>query len=136
MGNMTKGTIAGAINTKGYKQIGLAGKRHLAHRIAFAFTYNRWPQPMCDHINGDPLDNRIDNLREVTRSLNMCNSRIYKTNKVGIKGVRWHKQNKRWEVQIRFNKKMQYRGYFKALEEAAKAVAQKRQELHGEFARD
>ena len=91
---------------------------------------------MCDHINGDPLDNRIDNLREVTRSLNMCNSRIYKTNKVGIKGVRWHKQNKRWEVQIRFNKKMQYRGYFKALEEAAKAVAQKRQELHGEFARD
>ena len=131
------GKIAGYIDARGYTKISARKRRYAAHRVAFAFIHNRWPMPACDHINGDKLDNRIANLREATQSLNMCNSRIPKTNTSGIKGVSWIKSKKRWRAKIGFDGKCYELGRgFKTKEEAAKAVAQKRQELHGEFARD
>jgi hypothetical protein len=135
-GHMVKGSIAGTIANTGYRRLHVFRKQYSAHRVAFAFIHNRWPKPVCDHINGDSLDNRIFNLREATTAGNSQNCRKPKNNTSGIKGVSWHKKDKRWQAQIRVNYKPYYCGNFKTLEEAALAVAQKRQELHGEFARD
>jgi hypothetical protein len=131
------GRIAGYVERKGYLVLHVFNKKYKAHRVAFALTYNRWPKPVCDHINRDKLDNRIVNLREATQSLNVCNSKMPKTNTSGVKGVTWIKHRKRWRAKIGFDGKHYELGRgFKTIEEAAKVVAQKRQELHGEFARD
>lgn len=136
-GSASKGSLAGIIDTAdGYRVIRVLGRQYAAHRVAFALTYNRWPQPLCDHINGDKLDNRIVNLREATHTDNLCNSRTPKSNKSGYKGVHWHKRDKRWRARVKLNRKEYVCGHFKTVEEAAQAVAKKRQELHGEFARD
>ena len=87
-----------------------------------------------DHINGDGLDNRKQNLRICTHAENMCNRRLGKNNKSGFKGVNWRKDDKTWHAQIRHNKKKIHIGYFKDKEEAAKAYDRKAIELQGEFA--
>ena len=51
-----------------------------------------------DHINGDPLDNRRENIRLVTNKENRWNVGPRKTNTSGYVGVSWHKQGQKWEV--------------------------------------
>jgi hypothetical protein len=87
-----------------------------------------------DHINGNPLDNRKENLRICTAAENARNKGPLKNNKSGFKGVNWHKRDKRWRSQISCYKKYTHIGYFKDKEEAARAYDVKAKELHGEFA--
>ena len=53
-----------------------------------------------DHINNNGLDNRLSNLRVCTRSQNKANSRKYKNNKSGYRGVSWDKSKNKWRAQI------------------------------------
>tara|TARA_R110000824_G_scaffold217121_2_gene403649 strand:+ start:61 stop:615 length:555 start_codon:yes stop_codon:yes gene_type:complete len=87
-----------------------------------------------DHINGDPLDNRKENLRICTGAENQRNKGPQKNNTSGFKGVYWHKGSKKWSAQVAYNKKNIYIGCFKDKEEAARAHDAKAKELHGEFA--
>jgi hypothetical protein len=105
------------------------------HRIAFALTHGRWPEPFCDHINGDPSDNRACNLREATHSESARNIRGHKRSRSGVKGVHWHAKNRRWCVRIMNNLRNRYFGSFDTIDEAAAVARTVRQELHGEFAR-
>lgn len=89
---------------KGYRKSNIFGKSLLNHRLAWFLYYNRWPAKGLDidHINGIKSDNRIENLREVTRALNSRNSKLSKKSKTKIPGVNWNKRGKKWEAQIRW----------------------------------
>ena len=59
-----------------------------AHRLVWMVVHGEFPGDMIDHINGNPTDNRIENLRVVTHSVNMQNRRTARsTNKTGLLGV-------------------------------------------------
>jgi len=90
---------------------------------------------ILDHINGNKLDNRIENLRPATSSQNNSNSVKQKRNTSGIKNVYWNKNIKKWTVIIGVDKKLKYFGSYNSIEEAAEVAKQKRNELHKEFAR-
>ena len=65
-------------NAKGYRYAKLIGRNEMGHRVAFAHFHGRWPDDEIDHINGVRDDNRIANLREADRSLNMRNTHSVK----------------------------------------------------------
>lgn len=88
-----------------------------------------------DHINGDPLDNRKENLRIVTHSQNMMNSKISKNNTSGYKGVSFNIARNKWQVHIMDNKKEKCVGYFNNKIEAAKVYNQEALKYYGEFAK-
>jgi hypothetical protein len=89
---------------------------------------------IIDHINHDTLDNRRQNLRKCTGTQNKTNSKIYRNNKSGFKGVHWHKRDGTWGASIGYNGKQIHIGYFATLEEAARAYNETARQLHGEFA--
>ena len=88
-----------------------------------------------DHIDCNPLNNNIENLRPATRSENIRNRRLHKNNKSGIKGVSWSKKNKKWLAQCVNDHKNHNLGLFNTIEEATIVVKLARNQLHGSFAR-
>lgn len=80
---------------------------------------------IVDHINRNKLDNRRSNLRFITQSQNVFNSKILTTNKSGYRGVYYKKDAKKWCARIEIAKKLHYLGYFNNPKEAAAAYNQK-----------
>ena len=128
------GAIAGTIKSNGYKNIKVDGKVYLAHRLVFLLHHGYLPE-YIDHIDGDRLNNRIENLREATKSQNQWNVGKRSHNTSGVQNVNWHEQAQKWCVRFRKHNKYVYRKLFKTLEEAKIAADKVRQELFGEFAR-
>jgi hypothetical protein len=89
-----------------------------------------------DHINGNKLDNRKENLRICTHTENMWNTKKPKTNKSGIKGVHWQEDRQKWSAQISYKGKTIPLGRFNCFEDAVKARKQAEQQYHGEFVRN
>lgn len=83
-----KGMVAGGVSTFGHMTISVDKKRLMAHRVAWAITHGDWPKTDIDHINGDPADNRMLNLRMVTRGHNLQNQKkAHHDSKSGLLGV-------------------------------------------------
>lgn len=125
---------AGTVNSQsGYIDIGILGKTYKAHRLAWFYVYKVWPREDIDHINGIRTDNRLCNLRSVTRRINLQNLRKPKPkNKSGFLGVCQHKKSGKWIAQIRILGKVTKLGYFETPELAHKAyVVAKRQHHAG-----
>lgn len=118
------GKRAGCINGHGYLHIGIKGKRYKAHRLIWMMVHNEWPDQI-DHINGNKLDNRLCNLRNVDAANNLRNTAIRKDNKSGVVGVNFHKTSGKWVSYIRVNGKHKHLGTFEdksqAIEERKKA---------------
>lgn len=87
-----------------------------------------------DHINGNGLDNRRDNLRAATTAQNLANSRKRAGCASQFKGVYWHKQNLNWQAQIKKNNKGFHLGSFALEKDAAMAYDTAAREYFGEFA--
>ena len=121
------GDNAGTIGSGGYILIKIDGKRHLAHRLAWLYVYGKNPGKCLDHINRNPLDNFISNLREVTTSENMHNCNLHKNNKSGHCGVYWNERIKRWNAQLKKNYKTIHIGSYKTFEDAVIARKQAEQ---------
>lgn len=88
-----------------------------------------------DHINGNGLDNRRENLRLCTRAQNRMNSvkRIGKSST--FNGVYWHKNCRKWRASLKLDGKEIHIGYFNTELDAAEAYDEKAFELFGEFAK-
>ena len=87
-----------------------------------------------DHINGNPLDNRKQNLRPATRSQNLSNKRFSERNTSGFRGVTWAKRERTWFAQIKVHGKCRHLGYFRDPIEAARAFDAAALKYRGEFA--
>lgn len=88
-----------------------------------------------DHINGNRLDNRRENLRVCTQGENNRNKAKYRNKSSQYKGVSWDSTNKSWYAQIIINKKHYSLGHYRNELEAAKAYDEGAKKHHGEFAR-
>ena len=109
-------------------------KPHKVHRLIFLLEYGYLPKEI-DHINGDRQDNRIENLREVTRSQNQFNKTMCKNNTSGTRGVSWHQKSGSWVVRVCANGKSKSIGYFKDLELAGLVADEARAIYHGVYAK-
>lgn len=121
-----KGDVCGSIfknTTTGrfYRQLNRKGKVYRYHRICWLLYYGHWPKQQIDHINGDGLDNRIINLRDVSHRENGMNQKKPKNNKSGICGVNWCKQTSKWRAEIMIKGKKKCLGRYEKIEEAADA---------------
>ena len=112
-----QGTIAGGINGSGYIYIRLKRKKYRAHRLAWLYTYGKFPEDQIDHINKDKTDNRLVNLRAVSNKENGKNKFIPTNNTSGHIGVVWDTKNNRWKVQVRGGSKA-YHGSFECKSDA------------------
>jgi hypothetical protein len=108
------------IMDKGYRRGSLAGRTTFAHRVVWKMAYGSEPEHI-DHINGDRADNRLINLRAVTRTQNNRNAKRRRDNTTGVTGVKWHKANRKWVAVIKNNGKDKYLGSFLTIEEATEA---------------
>lgn len=112
------GARAGSPNAKRRWSTKIGAELYQNHRLAWALQYGCWPDDQIDHINGDPEDNRIANLRVVSNAENQRNASRKATNTSGVTGVSWHRRDKIWHVNIRGGGKLRYLGSFRALDQA------------------
>lgn len=112
------GQIAGTSYANGYRVIDIQRKRYSAHDLAWLYVYGSWPANEIDHINRNPGDNRIENLREATRSQNLQNRALQRNNKSGFRGVSWSASSKKWIAQIKINNEKKHLGLFLKKEDA------------------
>ena len=94
------------INNMGYMSVRLDKKAYLVHRLAWFYFYKEWPKGSIDHIDGNQLNNSIDNLRDVTQYINGANRpNLNKNNTSGFKGVYQRKRSGKWRAEFIFKGK-------------------------------
>jgi len=108
----------GTINGHGHRTVMLDGRLYYLHRLAWLLSYGKWPVKDVDHLDGDPSNNRLVNLREATCSQNVGNARRSKANTSGFKGVTWHKRLGKWQAQIMVDRCNHHLGYHLTAEAA------------------
>lgn len=125
-----KGERAGYLCTKGHRQLKLAGRAYMAHRIAWLMHYGEMPKQQIDHMNREKDDNRIANLRDVSGTHNIQNqispSRNNKSS--GARGV--HRWGKKWIAQIRVDGTLISIGRFDNIPEASEAYLAAKLKYH------
>lgn len=111
------GTEAAHANNQEYQRVGLNGKKYLAHRIIYKILHGIDPV-FIDHISGGRAENLPNNLRSVSHTDNMRNSKINSSNKSNASGVYFHSTKGCWAAQIGVNGKKIHLGYFTEKQEA------------------
>ena len=114
------GTEAGNMMQNGYRKLKFCGKQYLVHRVAWLLHHGVWPIGDIDHIDGNPSNNKIENLRDVPHNLNIQNRKSATAkNKTGFLGV--VKRRNKYAAQFHRNGKQIYLGLFSTAELAHKA---------------
>lgn len=124
------GLVAGCISkASGYRLIRVDGRLYRAHRLAWLYMYGHEPSDQIDHINCDRSDNRISNLRDVSRDLNAQNRRVArKDSGTGLMGVM--RNGDRWAAQIRVNGQRLCLGTFDTPEQAHQRYVEAKRGIH------
>ena len=123
----------GCINKNDYVAIRINRKKYYAHRIIWALFNNEKEEVEIDHINGNKQDNRIVNLRKVTRTQNNWNARARKDSSTNVRGVYPYKN--KWRASITVNEQRIYLGDFFEFEKAVAARKDAELKYYGEYAR-
>lgn len=130
-GSVKAGDVAGSTMKTGYMQIKIKQKMYLQHRLAYLFTYGRWPKQEIDHINGDKSDNRIINLRDASPSLNKQNRRTAsERNKTGYLGVYYCKTRDCYTAQILVDGSNKHLGAYNNPKDAHNAYVKAKRKYH------
>lgn len=134
----------GTVHSLGYRVVSVNGQIYKEHIIVWLYVYGSLPNKDIDHINGNKADNRLINLREASRSDNICNAKLRIDSKTGIKGICYKykrgqllgyhaKVEKNGDIRQSFFSIVKYGNLVKALEEAIVWVQTTREHLHGDF---
>lgn len=122
-------TRAGTLDKKtGYRTITLFGKRYSEHRLVWFYVHGEMPTNTIDHINQIRDDNRLGNLRQVTKSENQRN-KTRRDSRLDEIGIWWCKRRRRYVAEITLNGKKVYQRTFTDIDEAINARKQKALEL-------
>lgn len=114
------GMIAGCVDRQGYRRIGINHNRYAAHRLAWLYVNGAWPSNGIDHIDGNKSNNRLNNLRDVSQSMNMQNLYIANIDsRTGFLGVT--KNRHRYRAQISVGGQMRNLGSYDSPELAHQA---------------
>jgi hypothetical protein len=116
-----KGKVAGWVDSKGYIKIEINGKQFLAHRLLWKMHYGEDPKGYIDHIDRNPRNNLIDNLRIATHSVNMHNR--------SARGYYYNKVAKKFQAYLRIDKRMKSLGYYDNEEQARDAYISAKQKF-------
>lgn len=126
---------AGApINAKdknGYTVARINRKQYLGHRIVWLLATGEWPKGDIDHIDGNPGNNRLDNLRDVSRSTNLQNQRkAHADNSTGFLGVTYRNREKCYLSRLYVKGRRYDLGQFPTPELAHAAYVEAKRQLH------
>jgi len=127
---ITCNSRAGYISIRGYEKIKINGKLYSSHRLAWLYMNNKFPAEEIDHINGNTSDNRIINLRDISKRRNQGNRAIHRKGK--LVGAVFMPKIKKWRAQIMINKEIIYLGYFFTEVDANNSYKIKLQEIENE----
>ena len=134
-GNTKAGDYCSTKDNKGYYQIKIDNRLYKSHQLAWLYIYGNLSENHIDHIDRNPSNNSIINLREASCVENQRNSGIRKNNTSGFKCVSWHKGISRWNVRTRNKGTEIFLGTFHLLmlPLAAKTYDDYAKANHGEF---
>jgi hypothetical protein len=127
--------IAGCRALSEHWCINIDGRSYRAHQLAWLYMKGEWGRPLIDHRDGNPLNNRWDNLRLASHANNAANRKRLRTNRSGFMGVSFDRRRSKWTAQITKQGKRYFVGRFATPGEAHAAYVAKARELFGEFAR-
>lgn len=115
-------------------QDGMKKKKSLHRLVGITFLSNPKNKAMIDHIDNDPTNNNVLNLRWATSQENGMNKQKNINNKSGMKGVSYNKDNDKWNAQIMKKGKSIHLGYFDNVKDAGECYDDKAKKIFGEFA--
>lgn len=121
------------VNSKGYAEVRFTENKKLKSILIHRVVVSAGKNEIVDHVNGNTLDNRKENLRIVTRNQNMQNCKTYKSSSTGFKGVSWHSSAKKYIARIQVNKSRMIIGYYDDINDAILARKEASKKYHGEY---
>jgi len=127
-----QGAVAGSAGRNGYSSIILMGRKYKAHRVAWLLHTGSWPSNFIDHIDGNRLNNKFTNLRDVDRTTNSQNIRsaTQRNKSSGLLGAYLDSKGRRWMSSIQTCGLQKHLGYFSSAEEAHAAYVHAKRFLH------
>ena len=126
------GARAGTL-THGYRGVVINSNGFLEHRIIWKLVTSRNPQETIDHIDGNPSNNKLSNLRPANEAQQKWNAKHRRNNNSGSRGV--YPTRARWFARIYVNGKSRHLGCFEVKEHAMAAYDAAARKLHGKFYR-
>ena len=124
------------VGTTDSKGEGLRTRFGRIHRLIWVWMTGDDPgTDVIDHINGDPYDNRWDNLRRCTRAQNQMNRGDNDNSTSGYKGVTFHWGLMKWQAAIGFMGKVHYLGVYDTPDEAHDVYLEEAERCFGEYLR-
>ena len=128
-----KGELA-QVEGNRYFHVSINKKRYMLHKLVF-FIHHGYVPKIVDHVDGNPSNNKIENLREADKYQNNWNAKVRKHSRTGLKGVTFHPQSGKYRARIRCINKIYSLGLFATKEDAHQAYCIGSIILHKDFGR-